>query len=77
VFGHHETVAAAADFLNGLPAVVGIPLIPSATPDTPHETARAMNRYPRRDIVSMKTGFLASSPSTARIAAMWLFNTSG
>ncbi len=37
----------------------------------------AMNRYPRRDRVSMKMGFLASSPSTARMAAMWLFNTSG
>src|SRR6266852_5467968 len=37
----------------------------------------AMNRYPRRDSVSMKMGFLASSPRTARMAAMWLFNTSG
>jgi len=37
----------------------------------------AMNRYPRRDIVSMNMGFLASSPSTARMAAMWLFKTSG
>jgi len=36
-----------------------------------------MNRYPRRDIVSMNMGFLASSPSTARMAAMWLFKTSG
>jgi len=36
-----------------------------------------MNRYPRWDIVSMNMGFLASLPSTARMAAMWLFNTSG
>ncbi len=45
-------------------------------PDAPSVTG-AMNRYPRRDSVSMKMGFLASSPSTDRMVAMWLFNTSG
>jgi hypothetical protein len=44
--------------------------------DAPAVTG-AMNRYPRRDSVSMKLGFLASSPRTARMVAMWLFNTSG
>jgi hypothetical protein len=44
--------------------------------DAPSVTG-AMNQYPRRASVSMKMGFLASSPRTARMAAMWLFNTSG
>jgi len=49
-----HAIAASTNFLDGLTTILCIPRIPSPSPDTPHEAARARPRLPERIALMMR-----------------------